>query len=195
MVLSSPGRHFLRRNFTQTSWPVVTPPEINGAAAADGAVILPGSMPHRSCEAAIQRAQTGSESSSLITASFLPCSHNDRTGSALLKWATAAESGTDGSRRGGHTATNFDTRILWSLWRRKAPSMSRCSTSSASTCSLTSATVDAVVSINLVATRVTRLRGNVSSDGDTKLGAASVIRDNYSASVEFGFEVGGAAVG
>jgi hypothetical protein len=29
---------------------------------------------------------------------------------------------------------------------------------------LTSATVDAVVSINRVATRVTRLRGNVSSD-------------------------------
>jgi hypothetical protein len=76
----------------------------------------------------------------------------------------ARASGTEPSRRGGHTATNFETLTLWSLWRRKAASISRSSTSWARTCWFTSATVDAVVSINRVATRVTKLRAKVASD-------------------------------
>ena len=44
MALSSSVRHFfLRRNLVQISWPVVMPPEINGAATADGEVIFEGS--------------------------------------------------------------------------------------------------------------------------------------------------------
>ena len=113
---------------------------------------------------AIHCVYAGSDGSGRITVNFLPCPHNARTGSALLKWAMADQSGTEVSRRGGHTATSFDTLTLWSLCRRYAASTPRCSTSSASTCSLTSATVDAVVSISRVATRATKLRKTVFSD-------------------------------
>ena len=99
-----------------------------------------------------------------ITTKFFPCSHSAKMGSALLKCATVWGSGPASSRRGGHAATNLETLILWSLCRKNAASISRCWTSSASTCSFTSPTVEAVVSINRVATMVTKLRAKLSSD-------------------------------
>src|SRR5206468_4152031 len=85
LALSSSLRHFFFLNFTHVSCPVVTPPEISGAATTEGDVILTAWTPQRSCAAAAQRATVSSDGSGRTIFSFLPCSHSARTGSALLK--------------------------------------------------------------------------------------------------------------
>jgi hypothetical protein len=78
--------------------------------------------------------------------------------------ATGSGSGRLG--RGGHSATNFEARMLRSLWRKKAASTPNCSTRCATTCWLALVAVDALASISWAATELTTrssLRGIMSS--------------------------------
>src|SRR5262249_36842234 len=106
-VLISSCFHLRAPNLTKPSTPVVISPEISGAAATQGGVLVGLAPPTQQWKEPLVW-------SGRTTTGFLPCSHCASTGPALVKWTTAIGSGSGTLIRGGHSATSTEARMSWS---------------------------------------------------------------------------------